>query len=486
MSGFRLNSLFDNTSAIPPSNTGLSKYAQARLDNITSRAVQKHKNSLMVDGNPIFLWIRRPTGGLICTCQQRSQPTDATNQPNVFSTDPRQPIAYRTSLVKDDDVGYEIIHIRGYDDEGAAVPTNNPLLQQIQQASPNPNAPPIPDLGQNSLDAMTPLDVENSNADTETILAEDQRLALMLNEGGNGVWGGDKTPCGICYSTGRTQGYQLVNATRLLLDASGENVLALHGGTVQRNKFPAKFKVTTTAWVQWEVNIPAFTNGWLTMVVRDNLQPAENVRLDIFQNNEWVPLTLALLGSTDGTDRRGTIIRAIANNAVVPIGSTVEFTHAEIIYSTADPILAQCPPVTVSTNFEVLEPLIQTEFEVLAAVPDLSRESVFQDTKYKYLWKVLDVTPKTTSRGQVFAYSINARMVHRSEMAFAMAIILQPNLTVNFRGLELTEGGLVANDYPNTDQPLDINNVLNDLGFERTDGDTYFQIETPDGVQTNS
>src|SRR6185437_17099502 len=69
----RLGSQFAANSAVPPSNEGLNRYAQARLDNVVSRAVRRHENALRVDGIKLHLWIKR-NGGLICTCREPKKP----------------------------------------------------------------------------------------------------------------------------------------------------------------------------------------------------------------------------------------------------------------------------------------------------------------------------------------------------------------------------------------------------------------------------
>jgi hypothetical protein len=456
----RLGGLFAGNSVLQPNNKGLAKYAEARLDNTIARAVARHAEALKVDGVALQIWVKRP-GSLICTCRQlkKNYTVDNTNSddPAINITNNRQPRQELTGTPitgETGDVAFKVYHMRGKTSQNSGETIIPPeFAGLINQQN---------DEETEQVDSFAPLDLLQTDlTDTE--------LAQVLSEGG-AVYGGDKTTCGICFSTGRTNSYQLFTGRRLVLDASNEWPYNLTAATARFDKFPTEFSVNgdATSAVTWTVDLPAFTNGWLAIAVRNNLKPANDCQLQWYVNNNWQALTMASLLTNEGTDRRNSKIRVVAPD----IGnSSREFTHVELIYATADPILAQMPQITINTNFDFAQPTITCEFEILAALDELPRESVFIDSKFNYVWKVLDSTPKMTSKGQIFGFTINARNVHNSEMLFALKITNDPLVEINYRGIETSEGGLNSSYEP------DNSGVIDDFVLPETNADDYDAVE---------
>jgi hypothetical protein len=457
----RLGSSFAWDSAIGPPNQGLGRYAQARVDNTVARAVRRHAEALRVDGNPVHLWIRR-NGGLICTCRApakttvREQIEPVINQPT--SDDLRQPPKENRKVTADDIVPIEfrVIHVRRQSGIGMPFAPVPPEFEGVDTSPPNLDGEP-----DEHLNSIAPGGVAD-NAQT------DAQLARMLSEGGV-IYGGDQTACGICFGTGRTHGYEYFSGKRLVLDASNEWPYNLTGAAdIDVKQHPAKFSIDAKvdSTVEWTVDLPAFTDGWQVVAARNNLKPANHVQIQWQLAGVWQPLTLDLLLANEGIDRTRQKIRVISDGTL-QLGETTEFTHVELTYITAPPMLAQCGPLPLPTNFDLLDPDLTIDWEMLAGANDIPRESVFQDSKFRLLWKIMDITPKVTSTGQVFMYTVSARNVKQGEQLLALTLLLDPFVEVNYRGLERTQGGITQEYWPESED------VPNDFILPQDDENQY-------------
>ena len=424
-----------------PTNKALTKIAQARVENEAARAVARHANALAVDGTDIYLW-KRSNAGLICTCRKPLAGLQATplySSPEAI----REPLISQGSsaiggIANADDIDFKVMPRVSKDDEGFDYDPNMPdeLRKSVDIYSDG--------IGDRHAEQDAYFETENE--------ISDQQLATMLNEGA-AVYGGDKTVCGICFGTQRTHGYDLATGKRLLLDASGEVRYTLINANMVENTYPKQFSINSNGYIVWLVDLPSYTNGWLNFTIRDNLAPASNLVLEFFYYNQWLPLTVTNISQSEGSDRTQTPIRVRqADNSGLSLAT---LTHVELIYATRKPLLGQMPPLNYMTNYEVDQPLITTEFEILADIDDIPRESVFQDAKFKYLWKVIDVTPKMTALGQVFSLNLTARRIQQSELLYALKVIFDPLVTVNYRGLELEEGGLLADNIYGQDNNVE-------------------------------
>jgi len=449
---FRLGGLRDSNAVIGVPNQGLGKYAQARLDNTISRAVRRHLEALRVDGVKLYIW-QKQMAGVVCTCRQPQKPLTAELLPPLLDNadSERQPYRELSQAAAADNteegLSFTVRHLRGrtelWQQEGAIPPEFIGL-----ETADNPQSLGDADLPGDQLNSLSPLDSEITDV-------SDEELARLLAEGG-AVYGGDKTACGICFGTGRTHGYELFSGKRIVLDASGETAVSIAGNAqIIRSQFPAQFEVDSRpgSAIIWTVDLPAYTDGWLALRIRNNLLPARNLQLEWFRNNAWEPLTLQALNNSDGQDRRASQIR-VRPTGSTDIGEDIPFTHVELIFASMPPPLAQMPQISQQLNYDAFQPVINAEFELAGGVNDIGRESVFIDSKYNYAWKVTDTTQKATASGQVFGYTINARTVHPSEMLYALRFTSTEFTARPYRGPERSQGGIVEQYWPESiDEP---------------------------------
>lgn len=404
----------NKNSYIPPTNTGLQIYAQARLDNVVPRAVQKHANSLTVDGIYLYAWLKNRTAP-ICTCSghkfDSSSTTNLLKSSGDVNTDLRQP---RTNLPSN---------------EGNSPEHFNPFRFSVGEAEFNDGnqfdgPPPLPSNldGGNTSDDNSLLESLSQPVDPETLA----RFVAGIDSGA--VFGGDKTKCGICYSSGYVNGYSLYNGQRFVLDASGNWPFELiNGAELDSASKPYKFKLSGPAYVQWYVDLPPFVAQWLNFNTANNLDFAPGVVLEIYYNGVWNEVTLSFLISLSGSNSLSAIPVRVRVDSSMGL-EEVEFTHAELTCMFGPPLLGQSPLVSFNLNWEQQQALVSTNFEILGNIEYIPRETVFQDSRLNIMWKCLDITRKVTANGQVFGYDVNVRRILDYEVQHKMTLpILNPN-----------------------------------------------------------
>jgi hypothetical protein len=250
----------------------------------------------------------------------------------------------------------------------------------------------------------------------------------LVNAASTGtIYGGDKTPCGICFSSGRVNGYSLIGGMRVILDNSFTNpVQLLNGAMVDTDCHPNKFLLNSTGSVQWTADLTPYPFAWLNFAVNNNLSPAYNTLFQAYWNGSWQEITLGFLLSLAGQNTSQMLFRVIANPAAnLKVGDLVEFTHAEITYSVRPPLLGQAPQLPYLFSYDQLEPLINTNFELLADIPDIPRQTIMQDSRTNLLWSVGSVTPKITAAGQVFGFDVDVRKIASSEAFYRLLLPFQ-------------------------------------------------------------
>jgi hypothetical protein len=421
---FTIGNKFNYNKFIPPTNTGLEAYAQARLNNIIPRAIQKHSNSLSVDGIYLYLWQKTRTAP-VCTCSGSKTSKDYSDN-----------IAQKTGNVNTD------LKIPKTNN----IPNLPPNVDSFASFSFSTNRDTFlddesgpPEIAFNN--QQLPLDNGNGELDINDILenlsepVDPETLARLVAGASSGMYyGGDKTQCGICYSSGFVNGYTLYNGQRFVLDASGNFPFELiNGAVLNTNTHPNSFELQGQAYVKWYVDVPPYLEQWLNIAISNNMKSAQGLILEALYNSVWQEITLDFLLTLIGSsDLQSLPIRVRINSDSGSSLEKVTFTHAEFSCMYGVPLLGQSPLVSYNLNWDQQEPLIQTNFEILGIINDIPRETIIQDTRLNMLWKTLEVTKKITSSNMVFGYDVNVRRVATSEVQYKMLLpYLQPQNNLN-------------------------------------------------------
>lgn len=416
-SGNNYSILNNAVDAIGPENTGLAHIAQTRMDNIISRSNAKYIEALKVDGIYLTIWIKQQAG-YPCTCLKQNTPISGlvagTNTNGKYSNNTTD------NLPSPLDNTFKITRVIGTD----LVPiTNDPEFDFLNPVIKSPLVTdniPANDLIGVDLNATNDQTVDNLESGTqlgEVNLDEDVD-EFFAGDVSGAVFGGDKTACGICFTTGWTDGYHLLNGQRIVFDASGSIPFTLNGTVIDTNEHPYKFILPENNGVYWKFEFPAYCQSWVNFRARNNLSAADNITIQYSTDGiNWYLLTLDILNQTSNTGTaRVWYIRAIKTVPFV----VSKFTHLEFVVITSNPTVAQSPNLTYPTNFDAFDAIVNTQFEIAPTIAHLPRESVFMDSKYGLMWKVVDVVQNSTSKSQIFGYQVTCRLVQRHEQLYQL------------------------------------------------------------------
>lgn len=448
--------MHNGVDAIGPENTGLAHIAQARLDNAISRVNQKFINALKVDSIPLTIFLKGQSG-YPCTCmgkQKSSAGLVASAIPNPININ--SPLD--DSLPSPVDDKYKVVRI------GQQDLTNQITDPDFSSLSPRIKSPlistsnPLPTEPTVDMDAVDDqlLDSQAGNDQLGVGEFDDDDVDAFFSGGvSSGITGGDKTACGICFTTGWTEGYWLNNGQRIVLDASGQYPFTPNGTTINTSEHPYQFELADNSNGYWTIDLPVFCQSWINLRARNNLTNAPNVVIEYSTDAiNWYPLTLPVLNETSNSTNRTWHIRARKQVPFVP----AKFTHIEMIVITSDHTLSQSPNLTYDLNFEIFDAIINTNFVIAPTIAHLPRESVFIDGKYGLMWKVIDVTAESTAKSQILSYQVNCRMVQRHEMLYQLHTLfteipqflpngdynimqgMYPTQNSAFKGLEKVQG----------------------------------------------
>jgi hypothetical protein len=428
-SGNNYTASYAGTEAIAPENTGIGWIAQSRLSNIVGRANQRLINAMRVDGVPLTIYTKTQTG-FPCTCCRPTGSTagllsaiiDQVPTTNNYYTDPDS-----TRLPDPGEERYKVIRLKGVD---LVDDISNPTWESLNSAKPSINTPEITenynlntvDINLNQNEDLDLIANNSSELEGEQAVGDIELDDFFAGGDSGAMFGGDKTACGICFTSGWTQGYSLLNGKRIVLDASGENPFSLQGADLNSGVFPFAFTLpVNNSGVFWKIELPVFCQSWINIRARNNLKPAPGVIIQYAtdDNFNWQLLTLDILNSTSNYANRVWYIRAIRDPNFVNMPPVV-FTHLELLVITSDNIPSQTPNFAYNTDFNQYDAIVNTQFDIAPSIVALPRESVFTDNKYGLFWKVVDVTAQMTSAQQVFGFTVTARLVQRHEMLYKL------------------------------------------------------------------
>lgn len=386
-------------------NYGMGHIVQERLKATVSQAVQQHREAISVDGTEAEIWIRQ-SAGRKCTCQ---------HSPAIISNSiDNQPFENETF---DDDFGDDLV-LEGYDD------TYNP-----NETSEDRNNEPTKVLRGpvNNQNWMSEFNVGSNMEDM--IQDSDTIQSIFNNDVSSLLFGGDKSPCPICYGTGFTEGYRLVNGKRVVCDAT-----LPHEGlfTLSKETKPYSFDVAQGGYVEWYVEVPLYFEECMKISIYNGMVPINALIEFSIDHSNWLPLTYNNIKD----------LRSKVNKIWIKVIGIepIKFTHLEIVYRVAPFPKVDMPNFAREQNFQFFEALMTTNCEISGNVPYIDRECVIGEANNGFLWKVVSATPNTTGSRQLFKTDCELRLIQRSEALFLLSCLYRPYLIYNQRGLERMQG----------------------------------------------
>lgn len=401
--------------ALDPANKGMAPIAQARLDNVISRANARHQEALTVDGITAFIW-RRTKRGKFCTCRSVSDSPQYRgvgakvmdpSGGSLKKPSPTDDIRFNDSVAPSpDDGNAEFFVVRG--NETYAAPGS--LEEKVNEAVFTADEDEA--LFNNSSDEYDPLMEASINALTSGGPDEEARLMRTLEVA---LMGADTKRCGICFGTGQVDGYQLHGGRRYVLDfTESYGVLSLNGFSVDRSKSPIAFSGGVTSIpLEFLVNLPTyFADVESDPIVMLNTVRAGYFVVEVFSDGEWVAFDREYLLSRRGLNNRGLRIRVRVNDSL-GLDGVVEFSHVEFtLIVNALPKL-HLPDLTIPFDPALIEPVVNSNMELGAGVGELKAGTLIYETKHNRLWRVTDASIRRTTKNQMFGMEAQVVLVAR-------------------------------------------------------------------------
>lgn len=408
----------------PAPNRALTNPAQKRLNSLVSRANDRHANAMAVDGVELMLW-RKQNGGKFCSCGGDDQKDDAQIKLEQGNEQPTPP------TVEDVIQGarkFEIVSLRNdkeynqrADEEDLYELENDGDLKEVYEDTDDEFA------DDGAFDPELEAFAELKTADEKARL---QRSVNAL------LTGGENAPCGICFSTLWTEGYQLQNGQRIAL--SVVDVDDFGGFEVNKKAQPqAMGAYAGAAPVVFSVNFPTYFLKGILVRVMNNLQLAAGIKVEVQwpESITWEPFTLIGLNMRNGLNNYGTLLRAKADPNL-PESQQVWFTHIEIMIETAQRLVGQMPNIDSLETFEFNEAITQTNIEFPARVNNIEFGSIVIDSKYRRAWRVTGVTPNRLSNGGIISVDAQATKLQLYEPCSLLNPYRHRHVILkNFKGL---------------------------------------------------
>lgn len=442
-------------------NKRLVKGAKQRIDNIVDRANQQHENALAVDGIELFIF-RRQRAGHLCTCFGSDQTGSSLTVPSNSSATGEEDQYIQTEVnedgvtevtsiadIQDDDDDFSITTLRNdrkakegldyktlLEDEDYATSATDKYfdIDEIENLPPDGTGQVVND--------PEPVIDEDEDDFMEIDEAADTRAKLTRTLDSL-LTGGEQTPCGICFSTGWTEGYELLNGRRITLTTHDVN--SLGGFEIDKKLYPAVFFGTLASDpVEWVVDLPRYFNNVVRVGIWDNLNIAASLRLYVKYNgaSEFVPMTKANLNARKGLNNKGTIIQVFPSSSDGATDTSIlRFTHIEMIIETSPRLFGQMPQIEIAETFDTFEAIVQTNVELPARISMLNVGSAIIDKKHHRTWRVVAITINKTAAGQIFSIEAQIQMIPQKEPLDRLNVFRNYQVVnKNYKGLEEVQG----------------------------------------------
>lgn len=427
-----------------PTNTGMSHIAKDRIEHLVSSVNRKHQEALATDGVSGWLFTK-VRAGLPCTCQTR----ELVETPISLSEDSATVTQVSSSMGS-----VNAPHIRSFRISDYHETAGNSSIKITREGtdlkSIHERRMAKPDNFRD--EDMVPVEQDNAiddilaMADGFTDPDDDARQKQIMPR----LYGGEKTRCGICFGSGFVGGYQLHGGQRIVLDASQTYETSLENCEVDATTSPSSFVIERTGnkWVEWQLAVPTYFEKVLAINVYDNVEPAVGRIIEAHTGNGvWTELSTSFLESLRG-------IATILHVRVRPVTSAptftnqLRFTHVELLYQLTATLKVDLPSLPKSVDFEqfdVLQTLSGVEFP--ASIPNLDREAVFVEDKYRQAWAVTEIEQKQTSGYQIFNNVVSLRLIQQYETKYLFNTVRGKVVELTYAGtLERKQGQGVIQD----------------------------------------
>jgi hypothetical protein len=279
---------------------------------------------------------------------------------------------------------------------------------------------------------------------------------------------GDYKVCGVCYGTGFVDSYRFCGGMRLALDARTGTILpnvsiTLNGVDIDNTQYPNCFRFNLPSQnVTWTVELPYFINVIRLRVLDNTKDASDKLVIEGFDALDVGGGSWAAIDESWFLGRSSHTVQVRVRPADSSLMTILTFTHLELIFQQREAIYVQIPQLQKALNTDQAEAVISTEFELEPTITSLTRESILEVPGQGLLFRIIEVTNKSTSSGSVFGVVGTIRVIQPSEKNNLFRIGSEKDPTLHpYRGNELVQGGIrptlpVTHDHDDCDSSISI------------------------------
>jgi hypothetical protein len=229
------------------------------------------------------------------------------------------------------------------------------------------------------------------------------------------LFGGDKSPCGICFGTGHVNGYSLSNGKRDILDLSNTYEVRLYGCEINTNTLPHSidFSLDDKTYAEWIVPVSYYFHNCVSINCFNNTELTNHFNIMVsFDNINWQPASVDLLNTRKQIN---TVMSVRAYPKYNNLEKTIKLTHIEIVWQYSKWPKAQMSQISQATNYGIFDSVITAEFTFPPTLNLVTKEDAFWESKHNKLWKITDVTDFKTANNNVMGWTVQARVIQEYE-----------------------------------------------------------------------
>jgi hypothetical protein len=442
----------NNRSLLTPSNQGMARRVDKRLDSIVNSQAAKFENSLAVDGVPCVVWNRNThNSNRKCTCSNTAGAYFGESQGNTIIDSDSSDNYTSSTLLDDNEVEYSVTsgafiietdlnrsndlyeyvgesltmgNYDGYFAGKQAVESIQDKLQPTDSYLTNlrllTGEEPI---GGDLIDAISDSgEIPDFDADDDPLRdvknVEINDFDNPVNTSTEDLFNSVSLSCPICIGTGYVDEWQPFNGSRIVLDITHPGCELLDSDIAATKpvsvELPAQGSImfkSITIPMEWNhvVSLHVFNMGKFLINGYDYVFYYSTISAP----DTWLPFSYSVLSTFKNKIRQNKI------NIKITAKRLITFTHCVLMFHVGKVIKIQVPELDVPNQSEFIDWNLTVQFEV-SPKTQIKENSYITEAKYGRIWKVESVNRRLNAGGKSFGYQVSARAIHSYEKAAMM------------------------------------------------------------------
>lgn len=421
-----------------PSNQGMARRADARVEAVVDQQAARFKTALAVDGAVAFIF-NKHKGITACTCRGFQ------NLDSVLRHETR---ASGHETPRGDVVEHDHSHHSG----AILRPTSG--VRQVDGLVRPDNLDSYLDMNNytenllNKIEDLTDVSsfVDDPALDVLDALSDDSTAPIMSGDGdpmrdliastnlGNSsdfALSPSMVACPICFGAGFIDTWRLYNGERIILDASQRYpITIINDVEIDDTAQPACYSIYERSSITWkDVEFPLSWRHLLRLAVYNKGKRIPSEAYTLYFEHSSAPgvknvlNTATLKALSNGNLLRNSNKLTIILESKLVGDAPLVITHAEILLHLGEVTRMQVPEIVVPNEDEYVDWNLNVTMELPSDI-NIKENSYVIDGKYKRVWKVNSVNRKMSSHGKSFGYAVDVRAIHSFERQFLLMNVL--------------------------------------------------------------